>query len=68
MAFLCPGFLIGMATNARRQIASYQRPEVQGTVVGLSVKPWLESERVAKDFGRVAFMRGLQVISPARAR
>ena len=44
MAFLCPGFLIWMAWNTKRQIASYQWPEVQGTVEGLRVKPWKDDK------------------------
>ena len=55
MAFLCPGFLIWMASGAGRQLASYQWPAAQGTVVALVAKSWQDSERVMKYFGRVAY-------------
>lgn len=55
MAVMCPGFLIWMASTAKRQLDSYYWPETQGVVVVPVVKPWQDSENVTKYFGRVAY-------------
>ena len=60
VALLCPGFLIWMASGAGRQFASYQWPQVPGTVLTLVAKSWLDSERVTKYFGRVVYKYEVQ--------
>ncbi len=55
MAVICPGFLIWMASTAKRQIDSYGWPEVPGVVEATTAKPWQNSKGVIKYFGRVAY-------------
>jgi hypothetical protein len=55
MVFLCPGFLIWMASQSKRQLASYEWPEAPGTVVGPVAKSWVDKEGNTKYFGRVAY-------------
>ena len=55
MAFMCPGFLIWMASTAKRQIDSYGWPEVPGVVEATTAKPWQDSKGVTKYFGRVTY-------------
>jgi Protein of unknown function (DUF3592) len=55
LVFLCPGFLIWMAPNAKRQYDSNSWPEVPGIVVATLPKPWVDSDKVTMYFGRVVY-------------
>jgi Protein of unknown function (DUF3592) len=54
-AVVCSSMLITMALGAKRQIASYQWAEAQGTVVALVAKPSDDGEGGTKYSGRVAY-------------
>lgn len=55
MTFLCPAFLIGWATETRRQIASSSWPSVPGEVLGTTAKTWLDADNHTKYYGRVTY-------------
>ena len=55
VAVLGPAFLIWLLWDSRRQLASYQWPVTQGTVVAIRVKPWQDKDGSATYFGRVAY-------------
>lgn len=55
MAVMCPGFLLRYAPETRRQVESYDWPEVPGVVVTTLAKPWQDDKKVTKYFGRVVY-------------
>ena len=55
LVVLCPGFLIWMAPNVKRQYESYSWPGVSGVVVGTSPKTWVDSDKVTMFFGRALY-------------
>src|SRR5205085_461568 len=55
MAVMCPGYLIWMASTAKRQIDSYNWPAAPGVVESTTVNTWMDSRNVTKYFGRVVY-------------
>jgi hypothetical protein len=55
LTFLCPGFLIWLAPQTSRQIASLGWPAVIGKVDGVTAKTWIDSDNHLKYFGRVKY-------------
>ena len=55
LTVMCPSFLIWMAGETRRQIASTSWPSVPGEVSRIFAKPWLDRDNNTKYYGRVAY-------------
>jgi hypothetical protein len=55
MALMCPGFLIWMASDTKRQIDSYSWPTAPGVVVARKPKTWMDDKNVQKFYGRVIY-------------
>lgn len=55
MAVMCPGFLIWMAPQTKRQVDSYNWPAVSGVVESITAKTSQNDKKETLYFGRVVY-------------